>query len=424
MAAVAVARQRVLMPSGSFRVAIASWAKGALWEGDDVGRFERAFAAFIGVAEAVAVPSGRAGLRFILEALELPPGAGVICPAFGYPVVPHLVRALGFDLKLVDCEAQTLGMDPAALGPDVSGRTGAVIAAHLYGMPCRIREIAEIAAASGALLIEDCAHCCGASAGGRRAGSFGRVAYFSFETSKMINTMGGGMITTDDRELAERIRRISSAEPRKGTRWLAGRLLRTGLEATMTSPLPFNVAAYPALRLLSRNGQARDRFASGFGDEISMQGRLGRYTNYQARLGLAQLSTIGPRIARRVENARRLIERLRGRVRFQEPASADVEPNYMLVAALFPRMPETAARLLAAGVDTKHHYMRDCSGLLDDGASFPVAARLEREVLHLPAYPELRPAAIDKIARTVADVGLREPFSAAEKGSRSPRTRR
>ncbi len=392
------------MPSGSFRGAIAAWASGALWEGDDVARFERAFAGFIGTAEAVAVPSGRAGLRFILEALELPPGAEVVCPAFGYPVVPHLVRALGFDLRLVECEPQTLGMDPAALASAVSGRTRAVIAAHLYGMPCRIREIAGIAAARGADLIEDCAHCCGASVGGRSAGAFGRVAYFSFETSKMINTMGGGMITTADRELAARIRRISRTEPRKGAGWLAGRLLRTSLEATVSSPLPFNVAAYPALRLLSRNGGTPKRFASGFGDAISMQGRLGRYTNYQARLGLAQLATIGPRLARRVENARRLIDGLRGRVTFQVPAYDDVEANYMLVTALFPRMPEVAARLLKAGVDTKHHYMRDCSGLLDAAGSFPVAARLEREVLHLPAYPELSPAAIDRIARSVAEV--------------------
>ena len=116
----AIARQRIHLPPGGWRRAISGLITGTLWKGPEVDRLERAFADFIGAPEAVAVPSGRAGLSFIFSALGLEPGAEVICSAFGYPVVPHLAKSLGFELRLVDCELETLGMDPAALSAAIT----------------------------------------------------------------------------------------------------------------------------------------------------------------------------------------------------------------------------------------------------------------------------------------------------------------
>jgi dTDP-4-amino-4,6-dideoxygalactose transaminase len=361
----------------------------------------------------VAVPSGRAGLRFIFDALGLEPGAEVICSAFGYPVVPHLAKSLGYRLKLADCETETLGMDPEALARTITSETRVVIATHLYGIPCRIDEIAEIAHSHGAVLVEDCAHCFGASVAGRRAGSYGRFGYFSFETSKPINTLGGGMVSTADPEDARRIREVARKEPGKDVKWLAKRLFKTSFEATVTHPLVFNMAVYPALRLLQGRDDEPDRFASGYQrDEVTMAGRLGRFTNYQARLGLDQMRDGMARVDRRAVNARRLIDRLRDRLHFQSNDRPDVVSNYMLVTALVPDMPEVARRLLRLGVDTKHRYMRDCSGLLDGEQRFPNAERAEREVLHLPAHPELSAAQIDRIADKIASVtGTSGPVS-------------
>jgi perosamine synthetase len=398
----AIPRQRIVFPRAGWRQALRAWWQGNLWEGDEIGAFERSFAEFIGVPQAVAVPSGRAGLKFIFDGLELQPGDEVICSAFGYPIVPHLVRALGYELRLADCELRTLGMDPAALADTISDRTRVVIATHLYGVPCRIREIAEIAEVHGADLIEDCAHCYGAAVAGRKAGSIGRAGYFSFETSKPINTMGGGMVTTRDVELAARMRAASEREPHKSLGWLLKRLMKTRFEATVTHPLPFNLAVYPALRYAPRGGGAEDRFASGYdGDAVSMEGKMGRFTALQARLGQQQMARAAADVARRVANAERLIGQLRGRVQFQEPADADSKANYMLVTALFPNMPQVADRLLRLGVDTKHHYMRDCSAMFEHGGAFPNAARAEREALHIPAFPQLSASQIDRIAARV-----------------------
>jgi dTDP-4-amino-4,6-dideoxygalactose transaminase len=131
---------------------------------------------------------------------------------------------------------------------------------------------------------------------------------------------------------------------------------------------------------------------------------MGRYTNYQAKLGLRQMQSAIALNERRSANAERLKRQLRDKVRFQEPAGPDVVANYMLVTSLMPNLREIAAELLKSGVDTKHLYMRDCSRMFDRNADFPNAARAEREALHLPANPELSDARIDAIAAKVAAV--------------------
>jgi dTDP-4-amino-4,6-dideoxygalactose transaminase len=349
------------------------------------------------------VPSARAGLRFLFQALELPPGSEVICSAFAYPIVPFLVKDMGLEPRFVDCELETLGLDPRALEEAITDKTAMVIATHLYGVPCQIREISHICKAHQAHLVEDCAHCYGASVGGRKAGAFGTAAYFSFETSKMVNTMGGGIVTLNDAALADRVKEAALAEPRKDMSWLAKRLAKTTFEATVTHPVLFNLGVYQALRVAS--GGKEDRFASGYtGDEVSMAGRMGQFTNYQARLARKQMAKIGVQVEKRNENAERLMGRLEGRVHFQRPAGDDVFANFMLVTALFDRMPEVARRLLRRGVDTKHEYMRECSRMFSDGGDFPNAVRAERQVLHLPAYPQLSTSTMDRIAESVEAV--------------------
>jgi dTDP-4-amino-4,6-dideoxygalactose transaminase len=409
----AVARQRIHLPPKAWRRAIAAGFRDDRGDATAISRFERAFAEFIGVPDAVVVPSGRAGLRFTLDALELEHGAEVVCSAFAYPVVPYIAHLLGYKVRFADCELDTLGMDPDSLAEVISDRTRVVITTHLYGVPCRIREIRELATSHGAILIEDCAHCYGASVGGQLAGSFGTYGYFSFETSKPINTMGGGIVTVSDTELGERVRRVARAQDPKPGSWLRKRLLTTTFEALVTNPLLFNLGVYPALRIL-QSREDSDRFASGYHpDDVTLEGRMGRFTTYQATLGLDQMRSVTPMLDRRIANAERLIRHLSGLVRFQLSSDPDVRSNYMLVTALMPRMQEVSKRLLELGVDTKHHYMRDCTAIGDGGGSFPRAARAEQHVLHLPAYPELEESRIDWIAdrirRAINELGALPP---------------
>jgi len=400
----AIPRQRIRLPPGAWRSALTSLLRGNLWEGRDIRLFEQAVAEYIGVEDAVTVPSGRAGFRFLFDSLGLEPGAEVICSAFGYPVVPFIVKSMGYDLKFVDCEMDTLGMDPRRLSEACTKGTAAVIATHLYGVPCRIQEIVEICAANNAKLIEDCAHSYGATVNSRKVGSFGDAGCFSFETSKVINTMGGGMVTLSDAEVGKRLRALTAAEPRNGFKWLARRLLKTTFEAAVTNKLLFNLGVYQMLRVASSADGDEDRFASGYqGDEVSLKGKMGRYTNYQARLGLRQLKTIDARNRRRTANAERLIRQLDGKIAIQEPISMDEGnySNFMLVTVLASKLSELAAAMLRRGIDSKHLYMRDCSRMFEGDRPFPNAARAEKEVLHLPAYPEMSDADVDRVAVAV-----------------------
>ena len=251
------------------------------------------------------------------------------------------------------------------------------------------------------ILIEDCAHCYGAAIGERKVGSFGAAGCFSFETSKVINTMGGGMVTVHSTELGQQIREYAGQEPRNGMKWLLKRLSKTTFESLVTNPLLFNLGVYQALRFLPK-GEDEDRFASGYhGDEVSMEGKMGRYTNYQANLGLNGMQTVGQVVARRKANAERLINNLEDIIQFQKPAGPDVYANYMLVTALVPNLVQVADRLLKAGVDTKHLYMRDCSRMFDGSTEFPNAVRAEKEVLHIPAHPHLSIADIDRLSERI-----------------------
>lgn len=400
----AIPRQRIRLPQGAWRTALMSLIRGDLWDGSQTEELEQAVSTYIGVDDAVAVPSGRAGFRFLFDSLDIEPGGEVICSAFGYPVVPFIVKSMGYDLKFVDCEMTTLGMDPALLAEACSDRTQAVIATHLYGVPCQIQEIADICRSHNAKLIEDCAHCYGAESNGKKVGSFGDAGCFSFETSKVINTMGGGVVTLSDKAVGERLRKLAAEEPRNGFKWLARRLSKTTFEAAVTNRLLFNLGVYQALRVASSADSDEDRFASGYqGDEVSLKGKMGRYTNYQARLGLRQLQTIEARNQRRTNNAERLVSQLDGKIPLQKPMAtgAGNYANFMLVSVLASRLSELAAALLKKGVDSKHLYMRDCSRMFDGQQPFPNAARAEKEVLHIPAYPEMSAADVDRVAKAV-----------------------
>jgi dTDP-4-amino-4,6-dideoxygalactose transaminase len=220
--------------------------------------------------------------------------------------------------------------------------------------------------------------------------------------------MGGGIVTVSSKDLGSRIRQSARTEPRNRMKWLFKRLATTTFESLVTNPVLFNLGVYQALRLAPK-GDDNERFASGYhGDEVSLAGKMGRYTNYQAGLGLDGMQTVDEIVRRRKANAERLIANLGDIIKFQQPTAPDVFANFMLVTAIVPNLVELSHRLLKAGIDTKHLYMRDCSRILDDAGHFPNAARAEKEDLHIPAHPHMSTAQIDamseKIRKVVADL--------------------
>ena len=212
------------------------WAEMAaamhLPRGDDVARYEQAFAASMGQGHGIAFAYGRSALTIALRAL-LGAGVEVICPAYTCVVVAHAIVSSGNTPVFIDCGADDFNMDLDAAEAAITARTGAIIATSLFGHPVDIdRTDALRAAHPGVLMIQDCAHSFDAAWRGRAVQQAGDFALFGLNISKLLTSIFGGMLTTDDAGLAATIRgardrEISPRDARQGcaARGLSGRHL-------------------------------------------------------------------------------------------------------------------------------------------------------------------------------------------------------
>ncbi|MEO0445090.1 MAG: aminotransferase class I/II-fold pyridoxal phosphate-dependent enzyme [Verrucomicrobiota bacterium] len=175
-------------------------------QGKYVSRFESEFAAYHGMAHGVACSSGTTALHLGLLSLDISQGDEVIVPDLTFGATANAVIHAGANPVLVDVEPETWNMDPEAVRAAVTKRTKAILPVHLYGLPCDLAALGEIAEEHGLSMMEDCAEALGARFQGRPVGSFGDVSAFSFFANKTITTGEGGMVLTDSEELAGRMR--------------------------------------------------------------------------------------------------------------------------------------------------------------------------------------------------------------------------
>lgn len=182
--------------------------KGWLAMGPKTIKFEESFAEFTGAKYALSVNSATAGLHCAMMALGLGPGDEVITTPMTFAATVNAIIFTGAKPVLADIDRRTLDITPENIERAITPATKAVVPVHFAGMPCDMDKIEAIAEANGLAVVEDAAHALGASYKGRRIGS-GRgarhLAVFSFHPTKNITTGEGGMITTDDEELAEKI---------------------------------------------------------------------------------------------------------------------------------------------------------------------------------------------------------------------------
>ncbi|MBW3542666.1 MAG: DegT/DnrJ/EryC1/StrS family aminotransferase [Planctomycetes bacterium] len=179
---------------------------GWLTQGPQVAAFEKAFAARHGVPYALATTSCTTALHLALAGLGIGPGDEVIVPAFTWVATANVVLYCGATPVFVDVDPQTYNIDPAQVATAITPRTRAIIAVHLFGLCADMDALARVAGEIP--IVEDAACAAGASYHGRSAGSLGRVGCFSFHPRKTITTGEGGMITTRDRDLAERCEQL------------------------------------------------------------------------------------------------------------------------------------------------------------------------------------------------------------------------
>ena len=177
--------------------------------GPAVRRFEDEFAAYCRVDNCVAVSSGTSSLHLAMSALGIGPGDEVVTVSMSFIATAWPLLYLGARPVFVDIDPDSRTMDPASLEAAVTERTKAIVLVHLYGQCADMDAILEIAGRYGIPVVEDCAHVPGGEYKGRRAGSMGTIACFSFYPTKNLGALGeAGAVTTNDAELARRVRTL------------------------------------------------------------------------------------------------------------------------------------------------------------------------------------------------------------------------
>jgi len=314
--------------------------------GEYIGRFERGFAEFCGVEHAIACCNGTTALHLALLAHGVGPGGEVIVPTLTYVATANCVRYCGGRPVFVDAEAETWNMDPELVERAVTPRTKGIVAVHLYGHPARMDELNEIARANGLFVVEDAAEAHGALYRNRRVGSIGDSAVFSFYGNKIITTGEGGMLVTDDSELAAQARQL--------------------------------------------RGQGQDPERRYWFPVIGFNYRM---TNVAAAIGVAQLERIAWHIGRRREVAGWYRERISGLDGVTFSPELDWAQNaywmscVVLEHGVGASRDEVAARLDAAGVETRPFFypLHTLPPYEDQGGVYPVAERLGGRGLNLPS---------------------------------------
>lgn len=384
--------------------------------------FERAFASALGARHAIAVSSGKAALALILRALGLPAGSGVVVAAFNVPEVPSLITGLGLRVRFVDIDPRNYAPTTRQVERVVDAETRVLLATHLFGNPADLDGLAEVARARGLVLIEDCAQALCATWRGRPVGGFSRAALYSFGLMKSLNAFRGGMVTTDDDELASTVRRLADEAPLL-SRLHVGLGVAESLGIWLATRRPiFSALVHPALRLLDTLAPSLvddavkmrpSELESGALDPTLVTARM---RSAQAAAGRAGLADLWTEAALRTGNATRLLaslDGLGGRGILGLPAHlAPAAPAWTSLVVRVAERQRVRRALLREGLDTTFGYLVPCHRLIPAAAppgGCPETDAVTRETLYLPLGDGLGPADMDRIADSLSRALTRTP---------------
>jgi dTDP-4-amino-4,6-dideoxygalactose transaminase len=391
-----VPRRCVNLPPGAFRLLIRNIVGKTVQTGPAMKAFADRFGNWLGVPYVFGASEGRSAFQLALEALGLEKGKEILFPMFTFPVMPMAAKLLGYKPVFCDVDPDTFNAGPEHIAPRITENTGAVLATHIFGQPCPIREIAELLKGRGIRLLEDCAHACGVKVNGQQAGTFGDIGIFSFAEGKNMPCFGGGAIATGDIEIAERARAILNEAPVPPAASIVNKAFSICAKWLLTRPILFGLTAYPVLRM--KLALRKPLMDSAVGDDLleafaRSNPRTVRMTNLQADLGLLQLRHIEAFNEGARRNAGVLTESL-GQVPDVRPPRVLREDHvyvYYPLTVTSDRRDDLRAFLLRNGVDTKPTDMSDCTTLkwfrADMDPRSKSNAPRETSILEICVYP-------------------------------------
>ncbi len=330
-----------------------------------VRSFEADFAKYVDAKFAIAVNSCTAALHLAMRAIDIGPGDEVIVPDFTFAATANAPIFCGAKPVLADVDERTFNISPTQVLNKITSKTKAIIPVHYGGQACEMKELMEIAHDYHLHIIEDCAHSLGSDYKGKMTGTFGEMGCFSFYPTKIITTLEGGMITTNDEKYAQKLR-----------------LLRE--------------------HGMSRNAIERESGVTWYYDVIDL-GYNYRLTDPQAALGASQLKRVDEGIKKRIKIAdyydKQLIAINQGlTVPNRAPNRSHIFHLYNLK---LPESQDGAVRnalfkkLALKGIQSSVHYpplhlMSFYKQFIKkDSDTFPVTEKIYNQIISLPLYPGL-----------------------------------
>jgi perosamine synthetase len=193
-----------------YKSALEVLKSGHLAEGKKTKELEKNFSEYIGVKHAIFTSNGTMALHLALEALEIPPGSEILTPAFTFIASNNSIFFIGAIPKFVDIDPLTFNIDPKEMEKNITDKTKAIMPVHIFGLPANMPEIREIAERHDLLIIEDSAQAHGGKINDKHVGGFGDIGCFSFYATKNMISGEGGMVVTDNDDIAEKCKSIKN----------------------------------------------------------------------------------------------------------------------------------------------------------------------------------------------------------------------
>jgi len=336
--------------------------RGFLSTGPIVEKFEKSFASFIGSKYAIAVNSGTAALHLALEALDIKNGDEVITTPFTFAATSNVIVHQKAVPIFVDIEPDTFNLDPSLIEKYITSKTKAIMPIHYAGQPAEMDKINEIAQKHGIDVIEDAAPAVGSTYKNRKAGTLGRIAGFSFFPDKNMTTGEGGMITTNDFELAEKC------------------------------------------KILRKNGASKRYYNIYIGWNYKM-------SDINAALGLSQLKRINKIISRKNKIANYYTKNLPTELGIRPPIVKEYNKcSFMLYSILIKnnvQREKIKSELEKRGIETRINFppmhlqpiYRKIYGFKKK--SFPMSENISKRILGLPIFTTISQKQQDFIIKTI-----------------------
>jgi perosamine synthetase len=358
---------RPIVDEEMLQAAMYSLQNEKLVMGESVFKFEEEFARYCGARYAVSTGSGTAALQIALQSMQIGQGDEVLTSPFSFFATSNAVIHAGAQPRFADVEDDGFNLDPSKAEPKLTARTRAIMPVHLYGQPARMDEFRDLAEDKGISIVEDACQAHGAEYDGRRVGSLGHVACFSFYTSKNMTVCGdGGMIVTNDEGVADAAR--SFRDCGRASKYTMSRIGYTSRLNTVNAAI-----GRVQLRKLDGWNRARRRIAD----------------MYRGALEEASGVTLPPA---------------------EKPKET---PVYHLFVVRNTRRDQLAAHLENNGVEAAIHYPVPIhlqapyrANYRYSEGSFPVSEKLAGQVLSLPIHPAISDEEVQAVSQLVSEFSI------------------